>query len=159
MTTEQEPNKSLSFIHSFKRYFYLNEKKNDRLQLILKHGIISPKNAEQNMIPYELRTKGIHIVSYPGYDELIFLFAIGQRPGNLAIPGDTALFFDNSLRVYESQGLRIPSLSIGEVYVKDYISAKQIKRIRIAQEDSIEEIKKMISKYIPDTKDIEITKL
>ena len=155
MKTEQEPRKSLSFIHSFERYFYLDGKRFDRLRLILKHGIISPKNADQNKIPYERTSGNIHI---SGYDELIFLYLIQKRYG-LPIPGNTALFFDNSLQVYEAQELQIPPLSIGEVYVKSGIPAKLIKGIRISREDNREEVKRMVSEYIPDIKDIEITTL
>ena len=150
MKIEQELKKPLSFIHSFHRYFDLNGERFDRLHLILAHGLVSPKNAERNGIPYERRTSKINV---PGYDELIFLYSINQRQG-LPIPGDTTLFFENSLKIYEAQGL--PSLSIGEVYVKDHIPAKFIKRIRIASREDFEDVKRMISKYIPDRKGIEV---
>ena len=158
MTTEKESLKSLSYAHCFNRHFRINDGEYDRLELILKHGIVSPKCAAEHNIPYENRKLKNFTINIPNYDDFVFLFSIEERRGQHTL-GDTILFYDNSLKVNTPQELKLPSLSLGEVYARGSISPKLIRGIQVAPNENIENLKQLFLKYVPDLKKLDIIKV
>lgn len=165
MTKEQKYlGEQMPYVHSFKRYFDSNGEAVDRLELILRHGLLSPKKAKQKGIPYSRLPMSFLSENFPDYDDLIFLY-LGAERGELPIPGDTTLFFDDALKVINPQqraqmvAARWPVFSIGEVYAIDVIEPSSIRVIRIPSSMNKDEVEKMVESLIPEPRNIKVTTL
>ncbi len=137
-----------TYIHSFDRFIDVNDAQVDRLEQILKHGVLSPKKARELNVPYQ-RWEAIH-VPIEGYDDIIFLHSINERKG-IGVPGDVTLFFDESVEPMDLKKIREdispywPLASIGERYIKGIIEPEKIKKIGVR--GPIEGVIDLVEKY------------
>ncbi len=141
------------FVHSFKRYFELNREIHDRLKLILQHGILSQRKATELGIPFRGHTS--NIFGIPDYDNNVFVYSTLER-GSLPIPGNVALFLDDSLEANSPSGV---TLSIGELYVLERIPQGLIREIRLLKDGNVEEVERMVEEFIPKPRNVKITTL
>lgn len=140
----------LPFLHSFNRYFEVNGRQVDRLKLILQHGILSPKKADELGVPFQRLP--VFNPSVPDYMSLVFIYSTEKRNGR-PTPGNISLFFDLDLEVIfpeqmiKQHGKAWVIGSEGELYVKDKIPAQKIKKIKTYGQDK-DEIERMVSEFV-----------
>ncbi|MBI2195797.1 MAG: hypothetical protein HYU48_02015 [Candidatus Levybacteria bacterium] len=164
MTTEaQETIKLFPYSHSFYRYFEVAGTTHDRLELILRHGLLSPKQAEAEGVPYIKLP--ILAIGLGDYEDLIFLYSREQRQG-FPVPGDVTLLFDQALPIITPSQMQEavapsfwPTLSPGEVYVKRMISPDLVRGIRLRQGTDVNKVQQMVEEFIPEPRNIRVTTL
>lgn len=152
----------LVYSHNFKQYFGDGDQQINRLDQILRFGIVSPKKAQQLDIPYYSRHH-IFIAGARNYDNIIFLFSAKHSKD---IP-----FWDDAVTILLSSGLRVVnneemrkyqrggwhnfSYMNGEVYRFGKIDQRFFKEIILPTDssDSLEKVRTKIKEYLPALSD------
>jgi len=157
---EEEKTQIVSYCHNFRRYFKIGHSKFDRLELILKYGILSPRQAEFKRIPFR-RNLNLTVNGVRNYDDMIFLFPVYQPT---AIP-----FWEDSVTVLLKRNLKVLTVEemtqyqkgnwtslaplFGEVYQFGSISPEYFEEILLPSKDEVEKVKELVKVHLPDQAD------
>ncbi|HVZ67736.1 MAG TPA: hypothetical protein VG917_05765 [Patescibacteria group bacterium] len=144
---------SYSYGHSFDRTFELEGQKVDRLESIVKYGIVSPIKAKELGISY--KSLPISVAGIPDYLDRVFLYSSDRRRTVLG-PGSITLLFDDSLSVITPTEARKQIspywvvASPGEVYVRGIIPLETVKAIRTHSPQDADDFTELIQIHRPE---------
>lgn len=122
------------YTHSFDRFFEVGGKRIDRLELVERHGILSPRAAREKMIPYQVSCP-VTALGIDDYDDVIFLFPVRSPKSIPSGPGSLTLLISHQLPVltpeemknrHQGKWIQMSWIYGGEVYTYGSVDAKFI---------------------------------
>jgi len=146
-------NRDLRHTHTFERYFQDGITRVDRLDQVLRYGILSQREAQKNGIPFK-RNLNIRMLGARDYDDIIFLHTIGQSFNPVWVNGTTVLINPGleTLSIEEMIAYQKGNWTVasrGEAYRLGRIEPAYFDGIILPTQDELEETKRLLQNYLP----------